>query len=311
MDILVHLIKLAVGFALLAYGANWLISGGASLALRFGISSTVVGLTIVSYGTSLPEFTVSLTSALSGSSPLAMGNIIGSNIANIGLILGIASLIRPISVNIELIKRDLPLLLLTTLLLVAFAYDGHISRLEGMIFLSIGLSYTIYLIFFKKRKIVAVQVELATSNAKNNFLIFLGMLGLMAGGSLSVNGAVFFADYFGMSQRIIGITIISIGTSLPELSASVVAAFKHNSEIALGNVIGSNLFNIAFVLGATSIINPLSFASGFQLYMDLALVGIITLLLLPIIYSSRKIIRMEGFFLLLLYTSYIIYLIIA
>jgi cation:H+ antiporter len=302
---------LAGGFLFLTFGANWLVSGGASIAMRMGISGTVVGLTVISYGTSLPEFTVSMTSAFSGSSELAFGNVLGSNIANIGLILGFTALLNPLKVNSRLFSRDLPFLLVATLLMILASSNGYIGRIEGGILFLLGASYTIYLIYSSQKDDDEGDDNQKTSMAKNWGLILLGMVLLMAGGKLSVDGAVSLAQLWGMSDRVIAITVVSVGTSLPELAATITASRKNKMDMALGNIIGSNIFNILFVLGVTALIHPLSITFNTDTYRDLGVMAFMVAILWPIMKSRKTIVRLEGAMLLTGYSGYLIWLVIG
>lgn len=301
--------SLAAGLGLLILGANWLVAGGASIALRMGISAAVVGLTVISYGTSLPEFTVSVTSAFSGSSELAFGNVLGSNIANIGLILGITSMVSPISVEKGLLKQDHPFLLLATALMIIFALNGHVGRLEGAVLLALGVSYTLFLIITNKE--AQGDNEEQTSSAMKDWgLIALGIVVLLGGGQLSVMGATTLAKTWGMSERVVAITVVSVGTSLPELAATLTASFKGQGDMALGNIIGSNLFNILFVLGATALIHPLDITFNRSSYFDVGVMAFLVLALYPVMRSHRRVVRIEGAFFVLCYAGYLAWLVL-
>ncbi|MBU1241041.1 calcium/sodium antiporter [Myxococcota bacterium] len=301
-------LSLGGGLVCLILGANWLVAGGASIAFRMGISAAVVGLTVISYGTSLPEFTVSVTSSLSGSSELAFGNVLGSNIANIGLILGVTAMVNPIGVDRDLMRRDHPFLLLATALMIIFAANGYISRLEGGILLGMGISYTLFLILKKHDEVAREDVEKA-SLLKSWGLIGLGIGFLLVGGHLAVTGATVLAKAWGMSERVVGITVVSVGTSLPELAASLTASFKGESDMALGNIIGSNLFNILFVLGAVALIHPLSITFNSSSYIDVGVMGAFVLLLWPVMKSHHRIMRYEGVLFVTCYGGYLTWLV--
>lgn len=310
VDILIIILMLAGGIVCLVAGADFLVSGGSSIAIRLGISVTVVGLTIVSYGTSLPEMVVSSIASIEGKPELALGNVIGSNIGNIGLILGFAALIAAIPVALSLLKRDFFVLVGATALFLFFLRDSAINRVEGAILISCGLLYTIYLIFFGSEKNTDEKPEKIRSTKIAIGMIALGIGLLVLGGKLVVTGAVRVAHMAGLSEKVIGLTIVAIGTSLPELAASTVAALKKHSEIALGNVIGSNIFNLFFVIGISALISPVYAKSGTFSLVDLAVLIAFTLALFPIMLTGRKVSRAEGLLLLLSYSAYIAWLVI-
>lgn len=262
----INFLLILVGLGLLAFGAEGLVRGSSSVALRLGVTPLVVGLTVVAFGTGSPEFVVSISSALNGSSGLALGNVVGSNISNIGLILGVAAVINPLTVRAEIVRRETPIMVVITGLLWLLLYDGELSRFDGIILTlgSIGYTFlTYYLSKQKQKKGVEEEFEEAYEETKGGFwkdILFIGFgLGLLIlGANFLVSGAVEIAKYFGLSEIVIGLTIIAIGTSLPELATSVVAAKKGEADVALGNAIGSNVLNILAVLGITAIIQPIS-----------------------------------------------------
>ena len=262
----INFLLILVGLGLLAFGAEGLVRGSSSVALRLGVTPLVVGLTVVAFGTGSPEFVVSISSALNGSSGLALGNIVGSNISNIGLILGVAAVINPLTVRAEIVRRETPIMVVITGLFLLLLYDGELGRFDGIILTlgSIGYTFlTYYLSKQKQKKGVEEEFEEAYEETKGGFwkdILFIGFgLGLLIlGANLLVSGAVEIAKYFGLSEIVIGLTIIAIGTSLPELATSVVAAKKGEADVALGNAIGSNVLNILAVLGITAIIQPIS-----------------------------------------------------
>ena len=243
---------------MLYLGSEWIVKGGVAIAEKYGISTIVIGLTVVAFGTSLPELLVSLNAALQGSTSIAVGNAIGSNVANVGLVLALSAFIFPISLNYKLIKRDLWIYLVSCLIFILFSLDGRLSKFEGAFFVS-GLLF--YIIFSIKRPI-KTDNEIEKSSDDNFgekvlFVIF-GIVGLSLGADLFVDGSVFIARYFGISEVVIGMSIVAFGTSLPELATSAMAAYKKESAISIGNIIGSNIFNILCVLGITSVVQPLS-----------------------------------------------------
>ena len=249
---------LFLGSLMLYFGSEWIVKGGVAIAEKYGISTLVIGLTIVAFGTSLPELLVSLNAAFQGSSSIAVGNAIGSNVANVGLVLSLSALIFPISLNYSLIKRDLYIYILSCIIFILFSLDGRLSKFEGAFFVNSLLFYIIYSI----KKPIKTDSDIETSDNDNFsemvlFVIF-GIVALSLGADLFVDGSIFIARYFGISEVVIGMSIVAFGTSLPELATSAMAAYKKQSAISIGNIIGSNIFNILCVLGITSIIQPLN-----------------------------------------------------
>jgi len=273
--------SLLIGSTLLYFGAEWIVKGGVSVAKRFGISTLVVGLTVVAFGTSLPELVVSIIAAIENSSTLAIGNAVGSNIANIGLALALSALIFPITINYLPIKRDLWIYLFASLFFILFVFDGRLSRFEGL-FLFIGLVfYIIICIHNPLNDEYEPQDHLEYSLAKATTYIIAGILSLAFGANLFVDGAIYLARYLGVSEIVIGMSIVALGTSLPELATSSMAAFRKESAISVGNIVGSNIFNILSVLGITSLITPLDspieilyFELPVMVLFGLAIIGI-------------------------------------
>ena len=251
------LLFLLIGSCMLYYGAEWIVKGGSNIARKLNISSLVIGLTVVAFGTSLPELIVSIFSALEGSSAIAVGNVIGSNVANVGLVLGLSAFIFPISVEYDIIKRDLLIYLMSCAIFIFFAFDGRISQFEGMVFV---ISLFFYIYYCIKSPIVNQndnEEEVEDKMSKLIIYILAGITFLSFGAEIFVDGAIYLARYFGLSEVVIGMSVVAFGTSLPELATSVMAAFHKESAISVGNIIGSNIFNILSVLGITSIIYPL------------------------------------------------------
>lgn len=300
------------GFIILTLGAEALVRGASSIALRLGITPLIIGLTIVAFGTSAPELAVSVKSALAGNSGIALGNVIGSNIANIGLILAITALIRPIQVQSQIVKRDIPLMILASMLFWGLLLDGELSLIDGVVLLSLLVGYLVFsYISSKNTKDADADAEAIEEGPKNPLLsilfILVGISMLVGGGILFVNGAVDLAKTFGVSEVIIGLTIVAIGTSMPELVTSVLAALKGESDIAIGNVVGSNLFNILGILGVTAIVHPVS-ALGFQSF-DFTVMLALAVVILPFAWTGLRIGRREGAVLLLSYLGYMGYLV--
>lgn len=299
---------LVLGLIILLAGGKYLVDGASGIAARFGLSPGLIGLTVVAFGTSAPELLVSVNAALKGNSEIAIGNVVGSNIANISLVLGISAVLYPIAIYKSVLKLDYLATLLSSMLFFLLAFNGIISRVEG-----IGLFILLLLLnwyFFRKispteekdiseegiqkRKPIAISLV---------FLVF-GILGLYFGSDMFVDNAVEISKIFGVSERIVGITVIAIGTSLPEMVTSIIAAIKKETDIAIGNILGSNIMNILAIIGITSIISPVPVADVFLKQDFIWMLGI-TLLLFPLLRSKLRISRWEGLILLLVYGAYI------
>lgn len=310
---MLELVGVLVGLVLLFFGGNWLVEGASRLARSLGISPLVVGLTVVALGTSAPELLVSLSAALSGSSDIAVGNVVGSNIANIGLILGVSGLIFPISVHIDLLKREIPIMLVATVVAVIMFQDGQISRLDGIILVSGLIAFISFMIVsaLRDRRIQPDPEEeqhLHPANVNRRVEVFRFLLGfavLAIGAQVTVGNATQLARNLGISELVIGITLISIGTSLPELVTSIIAAFSKNSDIAIGNVVGSNLFNLLAILGITSIVRPINVSPQIAGGEALMMLGF-SLLLVPFV-INRVLGRREAFVFLTAYVLFTIY----
>lgn len=308
-------IFLALGFGVLIQGADWLVDGASALARKHKISELAIGLTIVAFGTSMPELVVNSFAAYQSHADIAFGNIIGSNIFNLFAILGIAGLITPLIVQSSTVWKEIPFSFLAALLLFflsnsLFSVNQTLSRTDGLILL-IFFCYFLYYVFWQL-KTESIQIEVkkkVLSNLRIWMFILLGLTLLIAGGKLVVTNSVRIAEFLGISQTIIGLTIVAAGTSLPELATSVVAAIKKNNDIAVGNIIGSNIFNIFFILGVSSLIRPLEYNLNFN--KDLYLLGFGTILLFIAMFSGKKkkLDRWESCMLLLIYIIYTILLI--
>ena len=305
---LLYIILIIVGFALLIVGADFLVDGASGIAKKFHIPEIIIGLTIVSIGTSMPELFVSITSAIDGYSDMALGNVIGSNLCNLLLILGLSSLIKPVDFQEETRKYEIPMCLLFTIILMIFSNtSGEISRIEAVILLvlfGLFIAYTIYM-GKKKSKEDSKVVEENNKTIKNIILIILGIIGLKFGGDFVVNNAVNIAQMFNISEKVISLTILAIGTSLPELVTSVTAAIKGNSDIAIGNIIGSNIFNILLILGVSSVIKPITFNSSYNMDLSILCISMVILALFPIIPPKNKMSRANGLIYVLMYGAYI------
>ncbi len=293
-----------LGFGLLFWGAEWLVKGGAGIALRLGLSALGVGLTVVAYGTSCPELLVSLKAAWDGQSGIAVGNVIGSNIFNIAVILGLASLIRPVRAETVAIRRDAPVMVGVTLAGLFVLWDGGVSRWEGGLLFAASLAYTWWIVSQARRERVADDGGLSRLPLGRALLYLgIGLLLLALGSRLLVEHSVVIARGLGVSEAVIGLTIIAAGTSMPELATSVVGAMRGQSDIALGNVIGSNIFNLLFVLGLAALVHPIEAAE--MRGIDRAFVLGTAVVLVPMMSTGRVVARWEGALLLLSYAAYL------
>ena len=302
------------GLILLYFGANWLVQGAITLALHLGLSPLIVGLTVVALGTSVPEALVSVQAAIGHQGGIALGNVIGSNILNIALILGLSAFFNPLKVDSHLVKADVPLLVGATFMLVVLLEDFHISRMEGAFLLLCIVGYVAGNIITVKRtspeenKIEGVEVP--EDHSKNLWrdisFLFIGLIALAFGSNFLVTGAVDLARIFGLSEALIGLTIVSIGTGTPEMATALMAAYRKRSDLAIGNAVGSNLFNIMFVLGIAALVAPLdgNGISSVDLYVMLG----VTILLLPTVWTGRILDRKEGFLFLAIYVGYLYHL---
>ena len=316
--ILQFLILLA-GLALILFGANWLVDGSSSIAKKTGMSEFIIGLTIVGIGTSTPEMVVSFISSLQGKADMAIGNIVGSNIFNTFVILGITAIISPLIITKESLKRDIPLNIGVTTLLIALGMKGTIfglgcdtlTRVDGLIMLTIMALYFRMLLKQPKNTDVGSDEEETTkvfSTGMSIVLILVGLGCLVFGGKLFVDSATEIALYYNMSEKFIGLTIMAAGTSLPELATSAVAAIKGKGQLALGNVIGSNISNILLILGGSALINPLSFGSMTSVDLGVVIAGAIFLFISAFIFKKNMLGRIEGVILLLLEAGYMTWL---
>ena len=302
------------GLILLYFGANGLVRGAISLALHLGLSPLIVGLTVVALGTSVPEALVSVQAAIGHQGGIALGNVIGSNILNIALILGLSAFLNPLKVDSHLVKADVPLLAGATFMLVVLLEDFHISRMEGSFLLLCIVGYVAGNIMTVKRtspeenKIEGVEVP--EDHSKNLWrdisFLFIGLIALAFGSNFLVTGAVDLARILGLSEALIGLTIVSIGTGTPEMATALMAAYRKRADLAIGNAVGSNLFNIMFVLGIAALVAPLDGKgiSSIDLYVMLG----VTILLLPTVWTGRIIDRKEGFLFLAIYVGYLYHL---
>jgi len=297
------------GGVLLYLGGNWLVVGSSSFALRHGVSKLVVGLTIVAFGTSAPELFISSIAAIRGSSSIAIGNIIGSNIANIGLILGCAALIFPPRVQNSTIKFQIPFAISITVIFILLTLNGTLGRIDAIVLLFCFGLFTWYCLKYAGQDAFVDEglSEPIDNRGKEIIFILLGLAFLAGGSDLFVRGAIRFARYIGVSEFFIGLSLVALGTSLPELATSIAAALKKESEIVVGNVIGSCIFNILLVLGIVGLIHPVS-GPDISIWLDYGVMLILTVLLLPMLFTGRRLSRIEGLFLLAIYAGYIVYI---
>lgn len=317
MDMVIQILLLVLGFALLVKGADWFVDGAAGIATKFGIPQLVIGLTIVAMGTSAPEAAVSITAAFAGNAEITIGNIVGSNVLNILIILGITALVYPVAVQKSSLIFDIPVVLFATAILFVLGYDGNISRLDGIIMLVVFVAYLVFLFWDAKRPKKLESAEVQQEEAENEetknegknlslpkALIFtvIGLVLIVAGSNFVVKSATFIATALGLSQRFIGLTIVALGTSLPELFTSVTAAMKKNSDIAVGNIVGSNIFNILFIVGLSGLIIPVPFAPAFR--FDTLVSGVAAILLLLCSLPKKRLSRIAGIFFLICYAVY-------
>lgn len=317
MDIALIVLQLVFGALGLHFGAEWLVSGSSRLALSFGVKPLVIGLTLVAFGTSAPELTVSMTSALQGSADLSVGNVIGSNIANIGLVLGIAALLKPIQVDPEVFRRDLPAMLLVAFLIAVLPFIGGpvqqgddvvfmLDRWKGVVLIAM-LGFVLFRVFRGAKSEGGRKPEPMSARRRMalGFLTVVGLGALLVGGTLFVKGAVSAAQMLGVPELIIGLTVLAVGTSLPELATSIVAIIRGESAIGLGNVVGSNIFNVCMVLGVVSLISPLAISAQ-VMRLDMIVMLCFTALLALLAWRKHSISRLEGGALIVLYVLYVV-----
>lgn len=315
-------LQLIAGLLILMAGAEFFVRGASKIAALLGLSPLIIGLTIVSMGTSSPELAVSLMSSMNGASSLALGNVVGSNIFNVLFILGLTSIILPLVVAQQLIRIDVPIMIAASLIAMGMATDGHISSVEGIILVLIGVIYVVFLIrLSKKEKDKAVLAEYteefgtpAPSDKKRSWLHVLFILGglamLILGSRWLVDAAIQIAQNLGMSELIIGLTIVAVGTSLPEVATSIIAAIRGERDIAVGNVVGSNIFNILFILGLTAAVGKGIPVAESAIRFDLPVMIAVSVACLPIFFTGKRLDRWEGFIFLGYYIAYVLYLVL-
>lgn len=308
---------LVAGFVLLYFGAEWLVGGAAGLASSFGIRKLIVGLTVVAYGTSSPELVVGISAGLRDQGGIALGNVVGSNIANLGLVLAVCALIRVPRVDRQIVRREAPMLVATTALVPLVMIDGRVSRLEASGLLALAVGYSAWMIVTSKRGSATEVAQVAADAAEASAhpaprsrrallgLTLLGLVTLIGGGHLLVTGAIGVASAAGMSDRLIGLTIVAVGTSLPELATSVIAALRGHADIAVGNVVGSNIFNVVLILGASGLAGTID-APIRSLAIELIALGGMTAIAAIAMATRRAVGRAEAVVLLLGYIAFLI-----
>lgn len=300
-------VAIIVGLILLIKGGDLLLDAAVALSLKINIPKIVIGMTVVSFATSAPELIVSIKSALKGYPDLALGNVVGSNIANLAFVLGVILIISPIRVTKSFYKTDWPIMMIAALLFYSFLQaDGYLSQVEGGILFVLLLIFLIYLLFFQKKAVIEEKVEIDEKEmllTQLTFTFFAGGFFLWLGSEVLVNSAVSLATSLGVSERIISISVVSIGTSIPELSASIIAIINKEKAISIGNLIGSNIFNILAVMGITAMIHPISVMDRAILDIDFFWMIGVSLLIFPLVFIPKKMRlgRLEGFFLLIIY----------
>lgn len=315
MEIFLQIILLVVGFILLIKGADWFVDGAAGIADRLGIPQLIIGLTIVAMGTSAPEAAISISAAIKGSADISVGNVVGSNIMNVLLILGLTSLIMPLKVQKSTVKFEIPFVIVISVLFALIGLlDNKIGLIDGIILWLLFIAYLTYLFFTAKKDKASLQgqEEAKPEPQKQNFvklivLVVVGIVLVIFGSNITVDSATELAKIFGMSERLIGLTIVAFGTSLPELVTSITAALKKKADIAVGNIVGSNIFNILFVIGTSALITPVVYQSQF-LVDSIICIASSVLLLVCVLNRQNKLGRIGGGLMLCAYAGYFIYL---
>lgn len=311
MTVVIQLALLVVGFVFLVKGADWFVEGAGKVAEKFGIPQLVIGLTIVAMGTSLPEAAVSVSAALKGSADITIGNVVGSNILNVLIILGLTAVIRPVAVQKSTVKYEIPFVALISALLLGIGYADHVvGRADGVILWVLFIAYLLYLLKMTKSGETVLE-DIPGKDAdmpvwKMLLLIIIGAAAIVLGADLAVDSASELARIFGMSERLIGLTIVALGTSLPELVTSVTASVKGKADIAVGNIVGSNIFNILFVVGTSALITPVVYAPDFLADSIVCIAAVILLWLC--VFKNRRLGRTGGAVMLVGYAAYFVYL---
>jgi cation:H+ antiporter len=323
---LLYIVLCLIGFLLLYFGAEWLVKGSSSLARSLGVTPIVIGLTVVAFGTSAPELVVSLISSIKGKSMIAVGNVVGSNICNIALVLGLSALLNPIKSDPSVIRRDIPIMLAISLYLLVLSVNNTLGRIEGATLFGGIIAYTFFNYYLAKKEnrkagggemTAAIESELEdigfiASRSKQILLVIVGIVGVVGGAQMVVESAVYIMTQLGVSEKFIGLTIVAFGTSLPELATSVVAAMRGEMDISIGNLVGSNVFNIMSVLGAASLVRPIPIPGGFiesGLWIDYLVMLFTSFLPWLLMRRTYTVDRKGGAILLSCYVGYLVYLI--
>ena len=298
---------LIFGLAILIIGGNLLLKAAVSISMKFGIPKLLIGMTVVSLATSAPELIVSIKSAIKGSPDLAISNVLGSNIANLGLVLGITIMFSPINISKSIYKKEWPIMMFSAIYFLIVVLDGIITKIEGGILVCFLIMTIASLIKFRDKNEEHVEIEDEDSVLKSLIILIFGGVFLFYGSEWSIDGAILLANSFGISERIIGITVVSVGTSIPELVTSLVAVFNKEKSISLGNLLGSNIFNVFAVLGITSLVSPLSVLDQNIIDFDIYIMLFFAAIILPLIFFPKKLVlgRKEGIIILMFYSIYI------
>ena len=311
MEIIFNFLLVAVGLITLYFGAEWLVKGSIAISNKLGVSQLVIGITVVAFGTSTPEFAVSISSAMQGLSDVALGNVVGSNIVNIGAILGLSAIISPIIVSKSIIRKEVPIMIGISFLLLAIILDGKIDFVDGVLLVIGIIIFTLYSYRSSKKDVDIKKIPVSQVLQKNVFsksivFMILGLLLLTGGSFLTVDNAVIIGKNFGISELFMGLTLVAIGTSLPELITSIVAARKGHTDLSVGNIVGSNIFNIMAILGVSSLISGITISD--EVLIDVGIMLAFSLVLIPIMRSGFLVTRKEGILLVVSYFAYVIFL---
>ena len=309
MQIVLQLALLALGFVMLVKGSDWFVDGAAGIAAKFRIPQIIIGLTIVAMGTSAPEAAVSITAAMGGSADITVGNIVGSNILNVLVILGLACAIVPVAVGKSTLKIDIPFMIAISAIFLLLGWDGTITRIDGLVLIAFFVTYIGYMIFEALHSNEEGDEIKESPVWKMLLSTAIGLALVVWGADVAVGAATKLAQIFGMSERFIGLTVVALGTSLPELFTSVTAARKGNADIAIGNIVGSNIFNILFVVGLSSMVINVPFAANFRIDMLVAIAACVFIWLAAL--KNQKLARWAGFTMLLGYAGYFVYLLMV
>jgi cation:H+ antiporter len=323
---ILNLAFFVIGFLMLYYGANLLVKGSSSLAQSIGLTPLVIGLTVVAFGTSAPELVISVVSSIKDKSMIAVGNVVGSNICNIALVLGVSALLQPIKIHRSVVRRDIPIMLGISLYLLLISLNSKIGRFEGASLFGGIIVYTLFNYYMAIKESrqefsdgsvafesTVKEIEYVTSRTRQILLIVVGITGVIVGAEILIDAAVIIMKKFGVSEKFIGLTIVALGTSLPELATSVVAALRKEMDISIGNLVGSNVFNILSVLGAASLVRPISIPGGFiasGLLIDYLVMMFISFLPWLMMRKTSIVTRKDGLILLSCYIGYVVYLIL-